>query len=202
MTVRLIASAVIAALLLIGFTPSAPQTSEPAITATQAPAAEVPNDAKAAPAQAATISAEEAEKIALAHAGLTDAVALRSRFDRDDRVPHWDVEFRSGDWEYDYEIAQDGTVLEWDKEYDPAETLPPATEPAKPQRITAQEAKAIALAHAGLTENQVRGLRAELDLDDGVAEYEVEFTAGGYEYDYEIDTASGKIRFWDKELDD
>lgn len=69
-------------------------------------------------------------------------------------------------------------------------------------QLTADEAKAIALNHAGLTENQVTGLRAEYDVDDGIPEYEVEFRQGKTEYDYEIHAETGEIRSWDKDLDD
>ena len=45
-------------------------------------------------------------------------------------------------------------------------------------------------------------MKAELDREDGRQQYEVEFKAGGYEYDYEIDALTGVILAWDKELDD
>jgi len=68
--------------------------------------------------------------------------------------------------------------------------------------ITADEAKAIALKHAGLSESKVTGLRAEYDVDDGVKEYDVDFRSGDYEYDYTIHAETGKIISWDKEYDD
>lgn len=49
--------------------------------------------------------------------------------------------------------------------------------------IGAQQAKEIALKHAGRTASQVVGLQAERDWDDGRMEYEVEFKANGLEYD-------------------
>ena len=69
-------------------------------------------------------------------------------------------------------------------------------------KISAAEAKSIALAHAGLTEAQVKGLRAEYDRDDGRPEYDVEFRVGSMEYEYEIHAETGKILSWDKEIDD
>ena len=68
--------------------------------------------------------------------------------------------------------------------------------------LTKEEAKTIALNHAGLQESQVKGLRAEYDGDDRVPEWEVEFYADGLEYDYEIHAETGEIRSWDKERDD
>ena len=85
----------------------------------------------------------------------------------------------------------------------PAAT-PAATGPTRPdpEYISKEEAKSIALTHAGLSETDVTRLRAEFDYDDGQAEYEVDFHHGSYEYDYEIDAVSGKIRSWDKDFDD
>lgn len=164
--------------------------------------------AEAQPAQTEApkkLSAEEAKNIALKHAGLTEAEFLRTEYDVDDGRHHWDVEFHSGDWEYDYEIhAETGEIFKSEKEYDPVKALnpsqPPKTETTK--KIAAEEAKNIALKHAGLKASQVKGLRAKYDVDDGIPEWEVEFYADGLEYDYEIHAESGKIRSWDKERDD
>lgn len=200
MTVQFIASAVIAALLLTGPLHSAPQNPPPGNAATK-------------------VTAEQAETIALTHAGLMaeEVTELRSHPDRDGRVRHMDVDFRVGDWEYDYEISLTGTVLEWEKEYEPVKIKPPATTvapaqleappvtepaPAQPKKLTAEEAKALALAHAGLAEDQVTHLRVEFDYDDGIPEYEVEFMADGWEYEYEIHGETGRILSWDKDWDD
>ena len=44
--------------------------------------------------------------------------------------------------------------------------------------------------------------RGKLDWDDGMSIYEIEFKAGGYEYSYEVDAATGSIVEFDKEWDD
>ena len=63
--------------------------------------------------------------------------------------------------------------------------------------ITADRAKEIALADAGVKASAVVFIRAELDRDDGRMVYDVEFYSGSKEYDYEIDAASGDILSWD-----
>jgi uncharacterized membrane protein YkoI len=55
------------------------------------------------------------------------------------------------------------------------------------------EAKAAALEHAGVTEEQANFIRIELDYDDGRTAYDIEFHVGNIEYDYEIDAMSGDI---------
>lgn len=208
MSIRLIASVVIAALLMTGGAVTATQVSEYGAEPTEQATTQT------------TLTQEEAKAIALTHAGLTEAevTALRGEYDVEKGIPEWDIDFRSGDWEYDYEInAKTGEIIRHEKEYDPvkkaaqkpaqpketkpAETAPAQTEP-KPEKLTAEEAKAIALKHAGLRSDQVKGLRAEFDVDDGIPEWEVEFYADGMEYDYEIHAETGKILSWDKERDD
>lgn len=85
----------------------------------------------------------------------------------------------------------------------PAAT-PAATGPSHPQPayISKEEAKAIALTHAGVSADEVTRLTAEFDYDDGRGEYDVQFHYGSYEYSYEIHAETGRILSWDKELDD
>lgn len=209
MHIKLLVSAMIAALLWTGNTITAPVSTEYRVDNTAA---------LSAPAAEATPTAEDAQTVALTHAGFTadQVTRLHTERDFDDGVKEFEVEFRNGDWEYDYTVhAQTLEILKHSKEYDPpkvtqtkpvetkpAETAPPETKPVETGKISAAEAKAIALAHAGLTADQVKGLRSEYDRDDGIAVYEVEFRSGNWEYDYEIHAETGKIREWDKDWDD
>ena len=78
----------------------------------------------------------------------------------------------------------------------------PQTE-SKPRYRSVDEAKKIALDHAGLTEDQVRFSTAKFDDDDSEGEeYEIEFYSGNTEYEYEIDARTGDIRDFSKEVDD
>ena len=60
----------------------------------------------------------------------------------------------------------------------------------------------IALGHAGFTRNDVTGLKAELDTDDAIVHYDVDFKQGGMEYDYDIDATTGAIISSSSEVDD
>ena len=68
--------------------------------------------------------------------------------------------------------------------------------------ITEQEAKNIAAGNAGVTEEQIQYITVKQDWDDGRARYEVEFTAAGVEYDYELDASDGRILSADSEVID
>ena len=65
--------------------------------------------------------------------------------------------------------------------------------------LTAEEAQAIALEHAGFTADQVRFLRTEPELRDRVPHYDVEFQEGRWEYDYEIHAQTGEILSFDRD---
>lgn len=68
--------------------------------------------------------------------------------------------------------------------------------------ITEQEAKNIATGNAGVTEEQIQYITVKQDWDDDRARYEVEFTAAGVEYDYELDASDGRILSADSEVID
>lgn len=68
--------------------------------------------------------------------------------------------------------------------------------------ISEEEAKAIALKDAGVSENEVTKIRVKLDDDDGIQEYEVEFYVGNKEYDYDINASTGEILKKDMEIED
>lgn len=68
--------------------------------------------------------------------------------------------------------------------------------------IGTEKAKTIALEHAGVQEADARALQIELDCYNGVVVYEVEFAAGGKEYDYEINAKTGMLVDYEIEYDD
>ena len=127
----------------------------------------------------------------------------------DESPAHYEAEItsQSGE-EFEYKIdAYTGTILESKREVeDKAET--PAEQPTKPtpsgtvQDIGYAKAKSIAMNHAGVSENEAYDMDIELDDEDGILVYEVEFKSGNMEYDYEINAATGAILKHETELDD
>jgi uncharacterized membrane protein YkoI len=65
--------------------------------------------------------------------------------------------------------------------------------------VTGEKAAQIALDHVGLTENQVKRLRTDYEIDDGVGQYDVSFLAGDWEYEFEIHAETGRILSFDKD---
>ncbi len=68
--------------------------------------------------------------------------------------------------------------------------------------VSAEQAKSIALADAGLTADQVTWLRTNLERDDGRTSYDISFYQGDTEYEYEIDAVTGAILKANRDRDD
>ncbi len=58
---------------------------------------------------------------------------------------------------------------------------------------TIEEAKALALEHANVKQENATFSKTQNDVEDGMNVYEIEFTDGNYKYDYEIATNTGEI---------
>ena len=151
---------------------------------------------------AQTVSAAEpigidaAKAAALEDAGVNaaDASFTTAELERKGELEYYDVDFTAGGQSYEYDIdAITGVVIAREGGQHGEQTTGAAN-----GLIGEAEAKAKALAHAGLQESQVTFLRAELDQDDGRQVYEVEFYTQDYkEYDYEIDAATGEVLSYD-----
>ena len=101
--------------------------------------------------------------------------------------------------EIEYKIdAYTGTILESKRE---TEEKTSAAQPTFSGDIGYAKAKSIALNHAGVSESKAYDMEIELDEEDGMLVYEVEFKSGGMEYSYEIDAATGAIVKQETELD-
>lgn len=178
----------------------------------------------------ADIGEEAAKLAALGHAQVSEASLTRYGISRDRNSGRtvYEVEFTADGVEYDYEInAADGSVIGFQKELDgaalpvetpqaPAEpdpaaqtpdasTAPAVQTPAAPSTagdIGEARAWEIAYGHAGVAAGDAAVSPAKVDYEDGVRVYELEFFAGGYEYDYEINAADGSVLKFEKEVDD
>ena len=144
----------------------------------------------------ASIDEAEARQIALEDAGLTEADVnfTRTQLDRDDGRRYYEVEFivSADNTKVDYEIDADtGAVVSVDREQ--GRDTNAVTQQSAAGEITADEAKAIALEHAGITEADVLYINVDYDRDDGRTEWSVDFTTETTEYDYEINAADGTI---------
>ncbi|MBQ6357883.1 MAG: PepSY domain-containing protein [Clostridia bacterium] len=152
--------------------------------------------------------------------------------DRENGQLVYEVEFTANGLEYDYDIdVYTGEILKADSEWDDdtpqaekkasASTKKPKIEkeaPAPtnqskaekkasasteaPNSIGKSRALEIALSHAGVSSDEAKRQRAELDREDGQPVYEVEFVTDGWEYEYVIHAATGVILQYEKDRED
>lgn len=155
---------------------------------------------KASGESAGFISPERAKEIALEKAGFAadDVHFKKAKLDEDDGVWLYEIEFKTGGVEHEFEIgAVNGAILSWeiDKDDDDDHKI-------HDDLISKEKAKEIVLNKAGLTEDAVRFEKIELDEDDGILKYEIEFEKGETEYEAEIDAKTGEILKWETDIDD
>ena len=147
-----------------------------------------------ASADSVAITEARAKEIAFTHAGIKEADVsnLKIKLDYGWYDTKYELEFFVGTKEYDYEVdANSGKVLEYSVEGNSAQTS--GNSNTGSTTISEAKAKEIAFAHAGVKEADVSGIKIELDKGWYHTKYELEFYAGGKEFDYEIDAVSGDV---------
>ena len=171
-------------------------------------------DLAEAGAPAMPIGMDAARTAAEEHAGTTalDSVTAEVDPELDESPAHYEVELHTAWGEFEYLVdAYTGKVISGQKDLlttasTPNETTKPSDQKPDPsgtaQDIGYAKAKSIALNHAGVSENEAYDMDIELDNEDGILVYEVEFKSGNMEYDYEINAATGAILKHESELDD
>lgn len=175
------------------------------------------------------IGESKAKEIALENAGVTESDISRyqSSKDRDDGKTLYEIQFASGDTEYEYEInAENGNIISYGSEslnnghsstQNNTETTTDnsgtnSTDTSQSQdnsqnttanntgvnvQFSEADAKAAALERVPGATEQ--DLRMELDHDDGKYIYEGDIIYQQMEYEFEIDANTGKFLKWSEE---
>lgn len=151
-------------------------------------------DYEADSSKAAALSADDALKAALNDAGLSesDVTVVKKERDFDDGVQKFEIEFYTNDKDYDYDIAADsGKVLSSDNEIESFRLKELKKNTA--DVISAPEAFEIALSDVSVSENDAKDVSVELNMFNSNLKYEIEFSVGASEYEYEIDAVNKNI---------
>lgn len=149
------------------------------------------------------ISADKAKKIALGDAKLAekDVTFVKVELEFENNRLVYDVEFYSGNVEYDYDIdAVSGAIVSSDRDIENYSIPAQQTTVAPAADIGVEKAKEIALAHAGV--GSARFTKAKIDYENGIKVYEIEFKVGNMEYEYDINVSNGAIISSSAEIDD
>ena len=153
------------------------------------------------PDKADKISAEKAMGIALENAGFSENEVWDKDVDLDYEKGRlvYEVSFVKDYVEYDYIIEPaGGEILHSENDVAPStvahsQQAQEKTTASSESRITAKQARKIALENAGFSENEVWDKEAELDYENGVLVYEVSFEKNNIDYEYIINAQSGEI---------
>ncbi|MFV0527975.1 MAG: PepSY domain-containing protein [Lachnospiraceae bacterium] len=169
-----------------------------------------------------SIGKTAAQEAALSDAQITsdNATMIRTEFDHEDGQYVYDLGFYSDGIEYDYTIrASDGAVLKRDTDgesisaKETVQTTDKTTAAAKKSTqdtaasddstastttqtdtaISLDKAKKISITDAGVTSDEITYTKEELDYDDGVQVYDIEFYTATQGFDYKINASTGDI---------
>ena len=168
--------------------------------------------------QAEYIGLDAAKAIALEAAGVAESAATftTTGLDRQNGTDFYAIDFTANGQSYEYDIdavtgiiisgPQNDVAASASTSPQPSSSVDPSPSPTASQSgsgtITEDQARQIALDHAGLSASQVTFLKSRLDYDDGRQVYDVEFYSSDYtEYDYEIDAATGDILSYDSDAE-
>lgn len=133
-----------------------------------------------------------AKAAALSAAGLTESQVQNLYIERDwdDGRVEYEVKFLAGTTQYEYEIdGATGSILKGENK----------TVASAGSFISADQALANALSHAGLDQSAIRELEMDSELDDDMPHYSIDFKSGNLEYEYEISATDGAILKFEKD---
>ena len=150
------------------------------------------------------ISADKAKEVCLGHAGVSadQAVFEKTKLDVDDGLQVYEMEFAADNAKYEYEInALSGEILSFSQKFKSG-TASSAGNGNTATEVTAAKAKEIAIQHAGVSSGEATFIKVELDREDGVQVYEIEFCVRSTEYEYEIRAADGSILHYESDYHD
>ena len=156
--------------------------------------------------QAEYLGVDAAKAIALAAADITesDAVFTTAELEEKNGLSYYEIDFTVGGQEYDYDIdAISGKIIENQTKAVDDTAVANTANAASDGQVTLEEAKEIALNHAGLSADGVTFIKGKLERDDGREKYDIEFYTSDFkEYDYEIDPQTGEILSYDYDAED
>lgn len=135
----------------------------------------------------------KAKQIALTHANVkaSDIIKYSVKLEKEDGILVYEIEFFIGMTEYEYDInALTGAIIKSKIDIDDNKS---SEKPSQKDLISETKAKEIVLAHADVKVDDIIKYSIELDEEDGILVYEIEFNVGDTEYEYEINAETGAI---------
>lgn len=169
------------------------------INATSGEFVSIKKELKKAGTVGEAITEAEIKEAALAEAGLDVSAEIadyRAEYDADDF--EYEVKFVADGFEYEFEIRADGKILSYEKkvrlELNDDESGLGALAAEYIKKIVMAEAKIIAsIKGIDFDETQIFEYECELEREDGVLAYEVEFRFLDFEFEFRVNAKSGIV---------
>ena len=160
------------------------------------------------------ITMDQAKQIATTNAGLdvNSVTYIKTIQDYDNGFLKWEIDFVANNMKYEYDIsASNGTILKAEREGVAYQGYVPQTNmnqqgfqgnmaggqnfgtQGNAQGISVDEAKNIAVQHAGFNIANVTFVKQKYDFDDGMAKWELEFVVNTNKYEYEVSASNGTV---------
>lgn len=155
------------------------------------------------------ITMDQAKQIATTNAGLdaNSVTYIKTIQDYDDGFLKWEIDFVANNMKYEYDIsASNGTILKAEREGVAYGGVPQTNinqqgfqgnvagqQNVGAQNITVDQAKSIAVQHAGFNISNVTFVKQKYDFDHGIAKWELEFVVNTNKYEYDVDAVGGNI---------
>jgi len=156
------------------------------------------------------ISLEQAKAAALSYANISEADATFRDFEQELDDGRYEFEFTANGVEYEIYVAGgtgEITGFKTDKDVgienfpaavqEPTAPTVPTSPVTSPDPITPDDAKTIAVKHAGVKVSSISDYK--LEFEDGL--YEIEFNSGSTEYEFEINAYTGEIVKYETDID-
>lgn len=162
------------------------------------------------------VDEDTAVSIALEHAGVTECYMHRVELDYEDGREVYEIEFFSGNTEYDYTVARDtGEILSYDQDIEGwglgqgngqgngngrQNGQGNSTSSTAAGPITLEEAVQLVLDRVPAASSE--DVRIQLEEEDGRQVYEGEVICNRAEHEFEIDAATGDFIQWSVDYQD
>ncbi len=140
------------------------------------------------------ISKDEAKNIAFSHAGVSDndVTDFEIELDCENGVTYYEIDFDTAEFEFEYEInAKTGVIIKFERE------AVNESDGTTTDIISSDEAKNIALNHAGVNASSLIDFDIDLKTKNGITYYEIEFETVDCEYEYDVNAQNGEIIWYE-----
>lgn len=148
------------------------------------------------------ITLEKAKAIAFSDAQVKESelTALKTELDTENGRKIYEIDFTSSSgFKYEYDIdAYTGEIIKKELKDKTSQTKPNTEKTDTESKTTAEQAKTIALNHAGVKAENATFKKVKMNTHKGRPVWELKFFTGDAKYKYEIEVSNGQILLSDK----